>query len=109
MACDALSICRCTFYYQIKRIDDSDIIDAVSDIAEKHKAYGFRKIFKRLRLLGHKCNHKRVYRIYCGLKLNLRRKGKKRLPSREPEQLSVPAKANECWSMDFVSDNLSSG
>ncbi|PMG45077.1 transposase [Shewanella sp. 10N.286.52.B9] len=109
LACDALSISRCTFYYQLKRIDDNDIIEAVSGITEKHRAYGFRKIFKRLRLLGHQWNHKRVYRVYCGLKLNLRRKGKKRLPSREPEPLAVPVKANDCWSMDFMSDNLFSG
>jgi hypothetical protein len=37
--------------------------------------------------------------------LNLRRKGKKRLPSRDPEPLVVPSKPNECWSMDFMSDN----
>ncbi|WP_368483163.1 IS3 family transposase [Shewanella sp. UCD-KL21] len=76
LACDALRISRCTFYYQLKRIDDNDIIEAVSDIAEKHKAYGFRKIFKRLRLLVHKWNHKRVYRIYCGLKLTYVEKAK---------------------------------
>ncbi len=76
LASDAVSISRCTFYYQLKRIDDKDIIDVVSDIAEKRRTYGFRKIFKRLRQLGHKWNHKRVYRVYCGLKLNLRRKGK---------------------------------
>jgi putative transposase len=50
-----------------------------------------------------------VYRIYCGLKLNLRRKGKKQLPSRNPEPLAVPAKPNECWSMEFMSDSFYSG
>lgn len=106
LACHTLNISRCTFYYQPKRADDNVLIEAVSAIAQKRRAYGFRKIFKRLRLLGHKWNHKRVYRIYCGLKLNLRCKRKKRLPSREPEPLTVPATVNECWSMDFMSDNL---
>ena len=45
LACDALRISRCTFYYQRKRIDDNSIIEAVSDAAEKHRGYGFRKIF----------------------------------------------------------------
>lgn len=42
---------------------------------------------------GRGCNHKRVYRIYCGLKLNGRRTGKKRLPSHTPDPLAVPAPA----------------
>lgn len=106
LACEALSISRCTYYYQPKLVDDSEIIDVVSKLANKHPKYGFRKLFKRLRLMGYGWNHKRVYRIYCGLKLNLRRKGKKRLPSRHPEPLAIPAKANDCWSMDFMSDSL---
>ena len=90
-------------------MDDSEIIDALSTLAQKHTTYGFRKLFKRLRLSGYMWNHKRVYRIYCGLRLNLRRKGKKRLPTRTPEPLAVPTSANDCWSMDFMSDNLYSG
>ena len=31
------------------------------------------------------------------------------MPKRERVALSVPAKENECWSMDFMSDNLHSG
>lgn len=109
LACDAMGISRCTYYYQPKLVDDNEIIEAVSELAQKHTTYGFKKIHKRLRLMGHCWNHKRVYRIYCGLKLNLRRKGKKRLPSRDPEPLVVPSKPNECWSMDFMSDNLYEG
>ena len=43
--------------------------------------------------------------MYCALNLNLRRKGKKRLPSRHPEPLAVPETANACWSIE-VDANL---
>ena len=62
-----------------------------------------------LRGQGYPWNHKRVYRVYCELGLNLRIKPKKRLPSRSKQVLELPAKPNVCWSMDFMSDALSSG
>ena len=43
------------------------------------------------------------------LRLNKRRKGKRRLPTRRPEPLAVPLVANPCWSVDFMSDTLFDG
>lgn len=54
-------------------------------------------------------NHKRVYRVYCEMNLNLRVKPKKRLPKREAKPLDQPASANLSWSLDFTSDSLSCG
>jgi putative transposase len=50
-----------------------------------------------------------VYLVYCSLNLNLRRKGKKQLPSRNPEPLAVRADMNQCWSIDFMSESLFCG
>jgi putative transposase len=47
--------------------------------------------------------------VYCLLKMNLRRKGKKRLPSKNPKSLAVPSAANICWSIDFMHDALANG
>jgi putative transposase len=58
---------------------------------------------------GFRFNHKRVYRIYCELSLNMRIKPKKRLKRDKPEPLAVPESSNECWSMDFMHDQLSDG
>jgi putative transposase len=41
--------------------------------------------------------------------LNLRVKPKKRLPTREPKPLEQPQAANQSWSLDFMSDSLTSG
>ena len=85
------------------------MIAALQETVEQYPQHGFGKLFKIMRRKGHRWNHKRVYRIYCLLKLNKRRRGKKRLPTRYPEPLAVPALPNQCWSMDFMSDALMCG
>ncbi|MEG3620374.1 IS3 family transposase, partial [Magnetovibrio sp. PR-2] len=54
-------------------------------------------------------NHKRVYRIYKELELNLRIQPKKRLYREKPEPLAVPDTINDIWSMDFMHDQLGCG
>lgn len=58
---------------------------------------------------GYRWNHKRVYQIYRELELNLRIKPRKRIVREKPEPLIVPAAINQCWSMDFMHDQLSDG
>lgn len=88
---------------------DDSVIAALQTASEQYPAYGFSKLLKILRRRGHYWNHKRVHRIYCELNLNRRRRGKKRLPTRNPEPLTVPTTANQCWSMDFMNDALMCG
>ena len=58
---------------------------------------------------GFAWNHKRVYRIYRELELNLRIKPRRRIKRERPEPLSVPTSVNQVWSMDFMSDSLADG
>lgn len=88
---------------------DADVINALQAVVERHSRWGFWKCFRRLRLDGHSWNHKRVWRVYCQLKLNLPRRTKKRLPRRERQTLEVPMQANRLWSMDFMADALYGG
>lgn len=85
---------------------DQEIIEALSELAHQKPEFGFGKLFQSLRRRGYGWNHKRVHRIYCALKLTKRRKGKRRLPSRNPSPLAVSLRMNECWSADFMSDVL---
>lgn len=57
---------------------------------------GFGLFFLYLRnVKGFGWNHKRVYRIYRELELNMRIKPKKRLVREQPEALAVPQAINE--------------
>ena len=106
LSCLVSGISRSAFYYGHKKTDDSDVIDVLNNIVKNHQRWGFPKCFKRIRALGHKWNHKRVYRIYTELKLNFRRKSKQRLPPRNPQPLTVPDSFGNTWSMDFMTDSL---
>lgn len=85
------------------------MINLLLEFVEKHSRYGFSKLFELIRRRGERWNHKRVYRVYCNLEVNFCHKGKKRLPNRNPEPLSVPDQINQGWSIDFMSDSLWSG
>lgn len=97
------------FYYTPKKKEDKAIEDALLEKAAQHPTEGFWKAYHRLRLEGKPWNHKRVYRVYGTLGLALRRKAKKRLPSRVKEPLEVPKEMNYCWSIDFTEDQLMNG
>lgn len=108
-ACKTLLLSRTVYNYKPDTTKDEPVIKVLLELADKYPRYGFGKLFQVIRRHGHRWNHKRVYRVYCLLKLNIRRKGKKRIPSRHPEPLAVPPAANCCWSIDFMSDALITG
>lgn len=108
-ACILLNISSSVFYYQPKPQDDQIIIDALDKLVEDHGRWGFWMMYHHLRNEGITWNHKRVYRVYLSLNMNLRRKHKKRLPSRIKEPLVLPIGPNITWSMDFMHDTLING
>ena len=82
----------------------------IRETASVRKRYGYRRIHVLLLREGWKINHKRVYRLYRQEGLNLRKPSsrKKISLSRSPEKVLASA-VNECWCMDFVSDQLYNG
>jgi len=108
-ACRLFKIHRSVYRYRPKPKNDDEIRSKLLELAEKQPRWGFGKMFDFLRHQGHLWNHKRVRRIYREAQLNLRIKPKKRLPKRNPEPLAAPKRANEAWSVDFMSDSLTSG
>ena len=108
-ACKLVSLPRSVMSYRKVPKDDSSLIEALHQLVEKHPTIGFWKCYYRLRRKGYDCNHKRLYRVYTLLRLNVRRKTKRRIPQRIKEPLLVPATINQGWSMDFMCDSLVDG
>jgi len=109
LACKAFSISEYCYRYEAKLNEENEIIaDWLIRLTHNQRNWGFGLCFLYLRnVKGYKWNHKRVYRIYKELELNLRIKPKKRIKREAPKPLSVPTAPNEVWSMDFMHDNLS--
>lgn len=109
-ACELFRISTSVFYYKAKRKDDDiQISEELLKLAESHRTWGFWMMYNRLRNLDYLWNHKRVYRIYTQMRLNLRCKRKKRIPARTKEPLLRPIHPNVTWSIDFMHDTLQDG
>jgi putative transposase len=104
--CRAVGLARSTYRYTPKPKRDKAVIDALNALIGKHPAIGFWQAYRRLRLAGRPWNHKRVYRIYTALCLNIRRHAKNRLPARVKQRLFQPTKRNQVWSLDYIHDSL---
>ena len=107
-ACKILNLGKATVYYKTKK-DDTLVMNELRLKADLHPREGFWKAFGRIRLQGNNWKHKRVHRIYKAMHLNISRKGKRRLPARTKETLTVPLNINHTWSIDFMHDALMNG
>ena len=108
-ACRTVQLGRYVYRYQAKRTSDEPVGQEVRQLAEQQPRWGCGKMTDYLRNEGHAWNHKRIRRVYRVMALHLKRKPKKRLPTRVPQTLAVPEQRNQIWSLDFMSDSLSNG
>ena len=110
-ACLCMGISETCYRYQAKLSgENQQMADWLLRLTNTHKRWGFGLCFLYLRnVKGYGWNHKRVYRIYRELELNLRIKPKRRIKRDYLGELDVPKAPNQVWSMDFMSDQLVSG
>ena len=111
LACRAFNISETCYRYEAKLSGDNALIaDWLLRLTTTNRNWGFGLCYLYLRnVKGLKYNHKRVYRIYRELELNMRIKPKRRLKRDMPEELSVARRINPTWSMDFMHDALADG
>ena len=111
LACLIFSVSQTCYRYKAKMdVENETIANWLLRLTDNHRNWGFGLCYLYLRnVKGFKWNHKRIYRIYKALELNLRIKPRKRLNREKPEPLAVPDSINQVWSMDFMHDQLSDG
>jgi putative transposase len=111
VACLAFGISQTCYRYTAKlNAENAMIADWLVRLTNNQRNWGFGLCFLYLRnVKGFLRNHKRVYRIYRELELNLRIKPRKRLVREKPLPLAVPNAINQTWSMDFMHDQLADG
>ena len=111
LACECLGISETCYRYAPRLAgENGKIAHWLLSLTDRHKRWGFGLCFADLQnVKGFRWNHKRVYRIYRELELNLRIKPRSRLKRERPVVLSVPTAPNQVCSMDLMSDALADG
>ena len=108
-ACLVIGCVRMTIRYRSRRPDDAALRARLRALAHERRRFGYRRLLIFLRREGFAVNHKRLFRIYREERLMVRkRNGRKRaVGTRSP--MPVPKRPNDCWSLDFVSDQFENG
>ncbi len=105
-ACSLAELDRSTFQYEKREGGDEALRKRLRELATERRRFGYRRLGIMLAREGLQANHKKLYRIYSEERLTVRRRrGRKRaMGTRRP--MLLPSRANERWSLDFVSDAL---
>src|SRR5690625_7500618 len=109
LACKTFGISQSCYHYEPKLKGENDLIASwLLKLTYAYKNWGFGLCFLYLRnVKGFKWNHKRVYRIYREMELNLRIKPRRRLVRERPEPLGTDTQITQIWSIDFMHEKLS--
>ena len=104
-----LGVDRTCVRYRATRPADTDLRERLKALAQERRRFGYRRLHVLLRREGHAVNRKRIQRLYQKEKLTVRRRGgrKRAMGTRRP--IEVPLQANQRWSLDFVSDQVTDG
>jgi putative transposase len=109
-ACRLVGLSRDSYRYP-PQVDamTQELSGKIIEIAHARRRFGYRRIHDLLRPVFPGVNHKKVYRLYSAASLAVRKRKKVRRASSERVPLQLAQGVNEVWSMDFVSDGLSTG
>ena len=109
-ACRLLELGRSTHRYRARKAERDRLLRArLKELAAKRMRFGYRRLTAMLVREGMPANHKRVYRLYREEGLAMRIRQRRRIRWSGAATSPAAAKPNERWSMDFVTDCVSTG
>ena len=109
-ACDLIGLSRTVLHYEYCESKvNTGLRVRILALAEQRRRFGYRRIHVLLRREGQAVNVKRVHRLYCQERLQVKQRRRRRGVAVERRPLLVPGRPNQVWSMDFVSDALETG
>ena len=95
--------------YHPHSVEPRELRKRLTALAAERRRFGYRRLWVLLRREGFAVNHKRVYRLYREEGLSVRRRKRKRMAGVARVPRFAAERANQRWSMDFVSDALGNG
>jgi putative transposase len=93
-------------YKSCKAPDDELVRDRLRCIAQERPCFGWRRLKILLRREGIVMNHKRLRRLYCDERLQVRPRRKRRVRLIRGNVSPPPTRINEEWGLDFMHEYL---
>ncbi len=100
---------RSSVRYASTRLDDGPLRERLKALAAERRRFGYRRLHVLIRREGLLVNRKKVQRLYREEKLTVRRRGGRKRALGERRPIDLPTAANQRWSLDFVSDQMTDG
>lgn len=95
--------------YYSRRPSEHELRQRLRELAEKRPRWGYRRLYVLLKREGCKRNRKLVQRLYGEEGLSVRRRKRRKMAAVARSPMTIPLRANERWSIDFVRDTLADG
>jgi putative transposase len=109
-ACRLMDLARSTYRYCGRRAGrDQELRQRLKDLAAQRMRFGYRRLTAMVVREGVEVNHKRVYRLYREEGLVMRIRQRRRIRWNGTVTSPTAARPNQRWSIDFVSDCVSTG
>ncbi len=108
-ACTTFQADRSSVRYKSVRPDDAELRKAMKQVALERRRFGYRRVHIMLQRQGWQVNHKKIKRLYREENLMVRKHGGRKRALGTRRSMLVPERANERWSLDFVSDACTDG
>ena len=109
-ACRLMDLARSTHRYRARKAGrDRELRQRLKELAARRMRFGYRRLTAILVSEGLEVNHKRVYRLYREEGLAMRIRQRRRIRWNGTVTRPGATRPNERWSIDFLSDCVSTG